>query len=203
MAINLEMNQYLKALGQRIRCELNDLKRTTESAASELQIPLKELKDIIDGKKDEETTFRLIERLSKIYPIDGKDLYLLMDDTINGIRYMSASKSYASRRIFKRRNRFGELKPYYEYRDTAMSRLCLFKPEWISMLREVENDDPNNPDMVLNKGHNLHQNTLFVGPVNFYWEDINGIKHCSQMETRDSNYITPFIKHSFTKRNKK
>ena len=123
-----------------------------------------------------------------------------MDDTINGVRYRSASKSYASRRIFKRRNRFGELKPYYEYRDTAMSRLCLFKPEWISMLREVENDDPNNPDMVLNKGHNLHQNTLFVGPVNFYWEDINGIKHCSEMETRDSNYITPFIKHSFTKR---
>ena len=32
-----------------------------------------------------------IERLSKIYPIDGKDLYLLMDDTINGVRYMSAS----------------------------------------------------------------------------------------------------------------
>ncbi len=198
--MNDEMHKYLKAVGSRIRCELNDLKRTTESAAKELEVPLKDLKDIIEGKKDEETTFRFIDRLSDFYPIDGKQLYLLKDDTINGIRYMGSSASYKSRRVFNRKSKSGELKPYYEYRDTAMSRLCLFKPEWILMLREVNDFDPYNPDMVLNKGHNLHQFGLFVGPVNFYWEDINGINHCTKMQTRDSNYITPFLKHSFTTR---
>ena len=73
-----------------------------------------------------------------------------------------------------------------------MSRLCLFKPEWISQLRVVNDNKPDNPDMVLNKGHNMHQYGLFVGPVNFYYEDINGEVHCSEMNTGDSNYITPF-----------
>ena len=46
----------------------------------------------------------------------------------------------------------------------------------------------------------LHQATFFIGEVNFYWE-IEGKKHCACLNTGDSNYITPFVPHSFASRN--
>ena len=191
---------YLESVGSRIMCELNDLKRTPKSAAKELKISYEELKKIINGKSSEENAFSLINKMGEVYPIDHSQMYLLMDDTVNGARFMTEEESKKTSRVYKRLDRNGQLTPYYEYRDTAMSRLSLFKPEWISQIRVVDNDDPQNPDMVLNKGHNMHQYGLFVGPVNFYWEDLNGKVHCSEMNTGDSNYITPFIKHSFTNR---
>ena len=193
---------FLQAIGSRIICELNDLKRTPKSAAKELNVPIKELHKIIKGCSTEEQAFRLINRMGQIYPIDHTQMYLLKDDTLNGARFMTAEESLINSRIYNRLDRNGNLTPYYDYRDTAMSRLALFKPEWISQLRFVNNDDPNNPDMVLNKGHNMHQYGLFVGPVNFYYEDLNGVVHCTEMNTGDSNYITPFLKHSFTNRSK-
>ena len=193
---------FLQAIGSRIMCELNDLKRTPESAAKELNIPIKELNKVIKGCSTEEQAFRLINRMGQIYPIDHTQMYLLKDDTLNGAKFVTAEESIKTSRIYNRQDRNGNLTPYYDYRDTAMSRLALFKPEWISQLRFVNNDDPNNPDMVLNKGHNMHQYGLFVGPVNFYYEDLNGVSHCTEMNTGDSNYITPFIKHSFTNRSK-
>jgi len=63
----------------------------------------------------------------------------------------------------------------------------------------VHDGDPLNPDVAFNKGHFLHQTTLFVGPVNFYWE-VNGRRHVMELNTGDSNYITPFWPHSFTSR---
>ena len=80
-----------------------------------------------------------------------------------------------SRRIFERKDKNHQLSPYYEYRDTAKSNLSNFYPEWISQIRYVSNPDPNNPDVIYNKGHFLHQLNLFVGPVNYYYE-INGKK---------------------------
>ena len=38
---------YLQKLGSRIMCEINDLKRTSETAAEELNVPIKELDKII------------------------------------------------------------------------------------------------------------------------------------------------------------
>ena len=193
---------FLQAIGSRIMCELNDLKRTPESAAKELNVPIKELHKIIKGFSTEEQAFQLINRMGQIYPIDHTQMYLLKDDTSNGARFMTAEKSLAASRIYNRLDRNGDLTPYYDYRDTAMSRLALFKPELIYQLRFVDNNDPNNPDMVLNKGHNMHQYGLFVGPVNFYYEDLSGVAHCTEMNTGDSNYITPFLKHSFANRSK-
>ena len=191
---------HLQALGSRIMCELNDIKRTPESAAKELNVKVEELKSIIDGKSTEEKANQLIDRMGEVYPIDHTQMYLLKDDTLNGARFMTAEESKKRNRVYNRLDRNGNLTPYYEYRDTTMSKLALFKPEWISQLRVVDNNDPYNPDVVLNNGHNMHQYGLFVGPVNFYWEDLEGIVHCSEMNTGDSNYITPFIKHSFTSR---
>ena len=84
---------------------------------------------------------------------------------------------------------------------TAKSNLSNFYPEWISQIRYVSNPDPNNPDVIYNKGHFLHQLNLFVGPVNYYYE-INGKKICKEMNTGDTSYISPYVKHSFTTRDK-
>ena len=80
-----------------------------------------------------------------------------------------------------------------------MSRTAPFKPEWIEELRVVSDADPENPDVIYNNGHLMHQCTFFVGPVNFYWE-INEQRHDVQLNTGDSNYITPLVPSSFTSR---
>ena len=57
---------FLQAIGSRIMCELNDLKRTPESAAKELNVPIKELHR--DNKRPapaEEQAFRLINRMGQ------------------------------------------------------------------------------------------------------------------------------------------
>ena len=48
-----------------------------------------------------------------------------------GIRLSTYEESKKTSRIYSRPDRYGKMEPYYEYRDTAMSRLSLFKPEWI------------------------------------------------------------------------
>jgi len=63
----------------------------------------------------------------------------------------------------------------------------------------VGDADPANPDVAYNHGHLLHQGTFFLGPVNFYWQ-VNGERHCAELDTGDSNYITPFVPHSFASR---
>ncbi len=105
----------------------------------------------------------------------------------------------ATRRIFNRLDKDKQRTPFYDYRDTAMSKLAPFKPEWIKQLRIVDNSNPDNPDVAYNNGHFMHQMTFFVGPVNFYYQ-IDGKKYCTQMNTGDSNYITPYLSHSFTSR---
>ena len=54
---------------------------------------------------------------------------------------------------------------------------------------------------MFNEGHFLHQLNLFVGPVNYYYE-LNGEKFCVEMNTGDTSYISPFVRHSFTTRDK-
>ena len=193
------MNNHLQKMGGRILSEFNDLKRTLESASKELNIELEKLNRIVSGDCDINDIHKLIIKMGDIYPIDISDLFLLKDDCEGGIKLMKHYESKSSSRTFKRKNRDGELKPYYEYRDTAMSRLSSFKPEWIKELRVVNDSDPNNPDVIYNNGHFLHQITFFIGPVNFYWK--TGDKsYCKKMNTGDSNYITPFYPHSFASR---
>jgi methylphosphonate synthase len=80
-----------------------------------------------------------------------------------------------------------------------MSRLGPFRPEWIEELRVVSDPDPENPDVGYNNGHLMMQTTFFIGPVNFYYE-LRGKKYCFEANTGDSNFISPFVKHSFTSR---
>jgi transcriptional regulator with XRE-family HTH domain/uncharacterized RmlC-like cupin family protein len=190
---------YLKKLGKRILSEANDLKRTPEALANDLNYDFNLVQSIIDGNSSVDVAQGFIARMCDVYPISITNIWVDMDDTDQGVKIMRAQNSENSSRKFTRINRSGEQTPYYEYRDTAMSRTADFKPEWILPLRVVEDDDPNNPDVVYNNGHLMHQCTFFIGAVNFYWE-VDGEKYSSEMNTGDSNYITPFIPHSFTSR---
>jgi methylphosphonate synthase len=81
-----------------------------------------------------------------------------------------------------------------------MSSVGPFRPEWIEQLCIVDDNEPNNRQVQWNNGHFMHQFTYFIGDVNFYYIDENGGKKVSIMNTGDSNYITPFIPHSFATR---
>ncbi len=198
MTINLD-KQHLKLIGSRILSELNDLKRTVESTSHELNIPLTSMQSLVKGELSFQEMIEVLFKLEQSYPIDASDILMAKNDCPDGIKVMSASESKKSGRVFSRENRDKKLTPYYEYRDTAMSSGSKFRPEWIEELRIVDDNDPYNPDVIYNNGHLMHQVTFFVGPVNFYYE-IEGVKYCQEMNTGDSNYITPFIKHSFTSR---
>lgn len=190
---------YTRALGARLLSEANDLKRTPESMSSELGQPLAHIQAAIAGELQPNEYRSLFENMAKNYPISFGRLWIEPNDTQAGVLHMTVEQSKISSRVFTRKDRAGQLTPYYEYRDTATSRLSPFRPEWIRELRTVDDADANNPDVAYNKGHFLHQTTLFIGPVNFYWE-VNGQRHCAEMDTGDSNYITPFWPHSFASR---
>lgn len=198
MTINLD-KQHLKLIGSRILSELNDLKRTVDSASHELDIPLVTMKSLVQGELSFQEMIEVLFKLEQSYPIDASDILMAKNDCPDGINIMRASESKKSGRVFSRENRDKKLTPYYEYRDTAMSNGSKFRPEWIEQLRIVDDNNPHNPDVIYNNGHLMHQVTFFVGPVNFYYE-IEGVKYCQEMNTGDSNYITPFVKHSFTSR---
>lgn len=190
---------YKKKVGALILSEANDLKRTVPAMANELKLDVKELQAVLNGDQSIEDLQKVIELMGNTYPIDSSALMLPKDDCDNGVRIMRMQQTRSSSRIFDRNNRDEQQSPYYEYRDTAMSNLAPFRPEWIKVLRVVDDNDPDNPDVIYNNGHFMHQITFFIGPVNFYWE-VNGKKYCQEMNTGDSNYITPFWPHSFASR---
>ena len=191
--------RHLQALGARILSEANDLKRTPEALARELNRDPATVRRVIAGEADAETARSLLAAMAETYPISLADLWVEADDTEDGVKVMRRADSDASSRVFERQDRTGAETPYYDYRDTAMSRLAPFKPEWIRPLRVVEDADPDNPDVAYNNGHLMHQLTFFIGAVNFYWR-IDGRGYCAETNTGDSNYITPFVRHSFTSR---
>ncbi|HIL96466.1 MAG TPA: hypothetical protein EYG51_11170 [Pseudomonadales bacterium] len=192
-------SKYLRQLGARILCEANDLKRTPEALASELGVDLDFVTGVIEGNQEFSSVRDFIWKMAEFYPISLADLWLEIDDTVDGALIMDKAASTETARIFERPDTSGALMPYYEYRDTAMSRLAPFKSEWIKELRFVENNDPHNSDVAFNKGHLMHQMTFFIGAVNFYWE-VDGERYCVEMNTGDSCFITPFVPHSFAGR---
>ncbi|WNK00307.1 hypothetical protein L2D14_02510 [Thalassospiraceae bacterium LMO-JJ14] len=192
-------NGYAELLGARILSEANDLKRTPDALAGEIGISAETLSNIISGAAGASAAADILHKMSRTYPVSIADLWLDDDDTNDGVRVMRAAESEASSRVFDRDDRNGDKTPYYEYRDTAMSRLGPFKPEWIKELRTVSDNDPYNPDVAYNHGHLMHQCTFFIGAVNFYYE-IRGKRYCCEMNTGDSNYITPYVPHSFASR---
>ena len=173
---------------------LNDIKRRPEDAAKELDVSIELIKSIIDGTT--EIPLDLIDKAVAIWPANKRDFFVIEDDCPNGIKIMSAQDSEKSSRIMYRAK-----KPYYEYRDTAMSKVAPFRPEWILELCNVDDNDPENKSIQWNNGHFMHQFTYFIGNVNFYYRDKDGKKQTAVMNTGDSMYITPFVPHTFATRN--
>ncbi len=179
--------------GKLLRGLLNDLKRRPEDASKELDISVEKLNAILDGKLP--LYSELEEKIYQIWPLSPRDLGHIHDDCPTGIIICRQEDSAASSRTMYRAG-----KPYYEYRDTAMSQCSNYRPEWIKQLCEVEDNDPENPEVQWNNGHFMHQFTYFVGPVNFYYLDENNRKQVAVMDTGDSVYITSFVPHTFTTR---
>ena len=180
--------------GQNFLGILNDIKRRPEDAAKELGVSLDEINSVLSGKK--ELSADIIEKATKIWPVNVRDFYVIHDDCPQGIKIMRSDESKQSSRIMERAGY-----PYYEYRDTAMSKTAPFRPEWIMELCSVDDNDPRNKLVQWNNGHFLHQFTYFIGEVNFYYIDSDGEKKVAVMNTGDSMYITPFVSHSFASRN--
>jgi transcriptional regulator with XRE-family HTH domain len=189
--INIENED--KRIGSNFLGILNDIKRRPEDAAKELGVSIEDINLIIEGKK--KLSSEIINRAAKIWPVNERDFYIIHDDCISGIKIMRSTDSEKSSRIMERAG-----KPYYEYRDTVMSCLAPFRPEWILELCYVDDNDPNNPNIQWNNGHFMHQFTYFIGNVNFYYRDSNGDKQVAVMNTGDSMYISPFTPHTFATR---
>ena len=182
-----------KRIGSNFLGILNDIKRRPADAAKELGISNEEVQNIINGKI--KLPSEIISKAVKIWPVNSRDFYIMHDDCPNGLKIMRCEDSVKSSRIMHRSG-----KPYYEYRDTAMSSVGPFRPEWIEELCVVDDNEPNNRQTQWNNGHFMHQFTYFIGDVNFYYIDENGGKKVAVMNTGDSNYITPFTPHSFATR---
>jgi len=182
-----------KRIGSNFLGILNDIKRRPSDAAKELGISKEEIENIINGKSI--LPSEIVSKATKIWPVNARDFYIMHDDCPSGFKIMRCEDSVKSSRIMHRSG-----KPYYEYRDTAMSSVGPFRPEWIEELCVVDDNEPNNKQAQWNNGHFMHQFTYFIGDVNFYYIDENGGKKVAVMNTGDSNYITPFTPHSFATR---
>jgi hypothetical protein len=183
---------YQYRLAALLRAAANDLKRNNDAADADLDLSPGTFADCVSGRAP--ITWEILRRATNVWPVNERDLLPLHDDCTTGVRLHRAAESVASARLIERGGR-----PYYEYRDTAMSRLASYRPEWIRMLCLVDDDDPGNALVEWNNGHLLYQFTYFVGPVNYYfrWGDES---HCVSMKTGDSVFGVPFAPHSFTTR---
>ena len=188
-----------KYIGSKILSELNDLKRTLESASKELDIELSILEKAVKGELPLNELNDLTNKITSFYPINKTEFDIEEINLEDRFIHFKASEALSTSRIYQRENSYSEKTDYYEYRDSATTRISKFRPEWIKVLRIVKNNNPRNKDVVYNNGHFMHQLTFFVGPVNFYYK-IDDEYYCEEMNTGDSNYIPPFIPHSFTSR---
>ncbi len=194
---------YKNNIGAVIRGLLNGLKHTPETIAPIIGVEQKVIEEIIGGKQ--ELTADIEQKLISVAGLNQQDLYPaefagefpIVDDTDLGVRIVRAAETKASERILSR----GPANiPYYIYADTAMSNTSTFRPEWIKELFVHNGETADLPEWAFNKGHFEHQMTYFIGPVNFYWIDKSGVRHVTQMNTGDTNYISPFVPHTFTTR---
>ena len=182
-----------KRIGSNFLGILNDIKRRPSDAAKELEISDEEIENIINGKIG--LSNEIVSKAIKVWPVNARDFYIMHDDCPSGLKIMRCEDSMKSSRVMHRGG-----KPYYEYRDTAMSSVGPFRPEWIEELCVVDDNERNNKQVQWNNGHFMHQFTYFIGDVNFYYIDENGEKKVAVMNTGDSNYITPITPHSFATR---
>lgn len=176
-----------------LKSAANDLKRNSQAAAEDLGLSEEEYRAQTSG--EQAFSWPLAQEAATIWPLNERDLIPLRNDCPTGANVYRVEDSKKSARVFQRGG-----SDYYEYRDTAMSRLASFRPEWIRMLSVVEDSDPSNPKVHWNSGHLLYQFTYFVGPVNYYYR-WGGKDYVKEMNTGDSIWGLPFSPHTFTARN--
>jgi len=174
-----------------LRSAANDLKRDDATAEAELGLPSGFFAALTSGALT--ITWDLIERAVQVWPLNERDLLAVHDDCPDGVGIVRTADSIKSSRVIDRGGR-----PYYEYRDTAMSRVASFRPERIRMLVTADGR-AEDPSVQWKNGHLLYQFTYLVGPVNYYYE-WEGVRHCVRMTTGDSVWGVPFGRHSFTSR---
>lgn len=200
-----EARPFLQSVGSRALNLLNGVKRTTEQFAELYNLQGGSVQHIVDGKIAPTPEFLAAfdshpaVRLRDLYDSSVRDQFPIKDDTLDGVLITTAEERDATDRSTFRGPE-GRKVHFYSYRDTAMSETSLFRPEWISEHYVHDGENPETPDWAFNKGHFEHQMTYFVGPVNFHWIDSSGVKHVRAMNTGDTNYITPFVPHTFTTR---
>lgn len=183
---------FRRRMGALVRSAANDLKRNSATAAKDLGISEGEYEDLVRGRRP--VSAEVMARMAAVWPVNERDILPVHNDCPDGVLICAAEESVASARVFRRGGA-----DYYEYRDTAMSRLASFRPEWIRMLAVVDDDAPDNPRVRWNDGHLLYQFTYFVGPVNYYYR-WGGQSHAIRMNTGDSVWGQPFSPHTFTSR---
>ena len=192
--------ETMQKYGVLLRAAMNDLKRTVSVVSKETGVDVDVLESVIHGSYTQTTDIEeIIAILTKVYPIHPRQMMMTEDSSRGDMWYMSKKMSEASARIIDRTNTSGKTVPYYRYMDTATSALAPFQPELIEILVGVHDNDPMNPSVVMNKGHLLAQQTFFIGPVNIYTV-VQGVRYCRPMRTGDSCLITPYVPHSFAKR---
>jgi methylphosphonate synthase len=202
-----DQRQLVAAMGAALLSEANDLKRPLDVVAKELNLDISILKAFLAGAIEPDMARVIVRKMTETYPVSLNDLWIEHDDTSEGARIHTSAESEASARLLERAHPSASPNPaapvrteYYEYRDSAMSRNAPFRPEWIKVLRQVQDSDPDNRDVQMNNGHLMMQMTFFIGPVNFYWVNPEGKRCCKEMNTGDSNFIAPFVPHSFANR---
>jgi len=196
---------FVTNVGARVLNLLNGVKRTVDQFTDLYALQGGSLQDIVEGKIAPTPEFLAAfdahpaVRVGDLYHVSVRDQFPVKDDTVDGVLKVTAKeRDKTDRPTF--RGLEGQRDHFYSYRDTAMSETSLFRPEWISEHYVHDGKNPETPDWAFNKGHFEHQVTYFIGPVNFHWIDSNGKKYVKAMDTGDTNYITPFVPHTFTTR---
>lgn len=185
--------EYFRRMGATFRWLINDLKRSQLAGAQDLGVEPQLIEEVVSGRRP--IPGDLLRKAVQIWPVNERDFLPIHDDLPNGVHVMRCAESRRSSRVLSRQG-----SPYYEYRDTAMTRLALLRPEWIKLLRTVDDTDPQNHAIAWNHGHFLYQLTFFVGDCNYYYE-WKGQKYCVMVTTGDSVFGLPFVKHTFASRN--
>lgn len=195
--------EFIQNVGSKILGLLNGVKHTHESFSQLHGLDPNHLIAVFNG--EESPNQYVLDAIKRHSPLRVRDLYAnndrppIQDDTMAGVIVFSAQDRESTKRIFERGPKNAKV-PFYEYADTAMSRTSLFRPEWIRELYVHDGVSSKIPTWAFNNGHFEQQVTYFIGPVNFHWIDKDKNAYIQQMNTGDTNYITPFVKHTFTTR---
>lgn len=169
--------------GQALLGVRNGSKLTQELLAEKSGVPLETIQQIEAGRTL--PSLEVLQQLAQALTVNLRDLLPIIPDTTEGIKVLRKPDRY--NRVIERGG-----KPYYLYADlvTTTENVGL-RPEMITLLCAEERD------VVMNKGHFLHQCTLALhGRIRFFWE-FEGRRKSMDFQEGDSWYIRPYIPHSF------